>query len=39
MFAENVETRRLSAVYAAEPRLSIEWGPGIGPSLSTSVLM
>jgi len=29
----------LSAVSAAEPMLSIECGPGIGPSVSTSVLM
>ena len=36
--ASNVETSRLSAVNAAEPKLSIECGPGIGPSVSTSVL-
>ena len=28
----------LSAEYAAEPKLSMEFGPGIGPSVSTSVL-
>ena len=37
--AEKVETRRLSAVYAADARLSMECGPGMGPSVSTSVLM
>jgi hypothetical protein len=26
------------AVYAADPKLNIEFGPGIGPSASTSVL-
>jgi hypothetical protein len=37
--AVNVESSCLSAVYAAEPKLSIECGPGMGPSDSTSVLM
>ncbi len=36
--AENVPSSRLSAVKAAEPRLSIEWTPATGPSVSTSVL-
>ena len=34
----NVPSSVLSATYAAEARLSIELGPGIGPSASMSVL-
>jgi hypothetical protein len=37
-FAENVPTSVLSGRNAADAKLSIEWGPGIGPSASTSVL-
>src|SRR5262245_44275931 len=36
--ASNVPTSVLSAQYAADAKLSIECGPGIGPSASTSVL-
>src|SRR5262245_43577037 len=36
--ASNVPTSVLSDRYAAEAKLSIECGPGIGPSDSTSVL-
>src|SRR5262249_3069796 len=36
--AVNVPTSVLSAKYAAEPRLNIELTPGMGPSVSTSVL-
>src|SRR6187401_2981444 len=42
---ESLEIRRegrdefLVRGVAAEPKLSMEWGPGIGPSVSTSVLM
>jgi hypothetical protein len=36
--ALKVASRSLPAVYAAEAKLSIEWGPGIGPSVSMSVL-
>jgi hypothetical protein len=35
--AEKVASSRLSPAYAAEAKLSIECGPGIGPSVSTSV--
>mgnify|MGYP001160507461 CR=1 FL=1 len=37
-FAVNVPTSVLFARYAAEAKLSMEYGPGIGPSVSTSVL-
>ena len=37
-FAANVATRVLSGWYAADAKLSMECGPGIGPSVSTSVL-
>jgi hypothetical protein len=37
-FAVNVDTNVLSTRYAAEAKLIIECGPGIGPSVSTSVL-
>jgi hypothetical protein len=37
-FALNVATSSLSAVYAADAKLSMECGPGMGPSVSTSVL-
>ena len=33
-FAEKVDTSNLSAVYAAASMLSMECGPGIGPSAS-----
>jgi hypothetical protein len=36
--AENVPTTVLSASIAADANDSIECGPGIGPSASTSVL-
>jgi hypothetical protein len=36
--AENVAKSVPSPANAADPRLSIECGPGIGPSVSTSVL-
>ena len=38
-FALYVESRVLLAEYAAEAKLSIEYGPGIGPSASMSVLI
>ena len=37
-FALNVPINSFLPVYAAEPKLNIEFGPGIGPSASTSVL-
>jgi hypothetical protein len=37
-FALNVPINSFPPVYAAEPKLNIEFGPGIGPSASTSVL-
>src|SRR3989344_7712216 len=37
-FASKVLKSSLFWVYAAEPKLSIEFGPGIGPSASMSVL-
>jgi hypothetical protein len=37
-FALNVPSSSLPAVYAAEAKLSMECAPGMGPSVSTSVL-
>lgn len=37
-FASNVPTGSSSAAKAAGPKLRIEYGPGIGPSASRSVL-
>ena len=37
-FALNVPINSFPPVHAAEPKLNIEFGPGIGPSASTSVL-